>query len=46
MKDRLEKKLEGYKKQLEEAKALYFKLQGAIEATELLIKEGEKDTKK
>lgn len=35
----LEERLKNYKKQLEEAKALFFKLQGAVESTQLLIDE-------
>ena len=40
----LEKKLEDYKTELEKVKILFYKLQGAIESTELLLKD--KDKKK
>tara|TARA_R110002020_G_scaffold55591_2_gene154072 strand:- start:19656 stop:19796 length:141 start_codon:yes stop_codon:yes gene_type:complete len=41
----LKEKLENYSKQLDQARALFFKLQGAVESIQLLIDE-ERDVKK
>ncbi len=41
----LKEKLKGYKEELERAKIIYYKLQGAIEATEAQIKESDKSKK-
>ena len=41
----LKEKLKGYKEELEKAKMLFYKIQGAIEATESQIEESEKKKK-
>lgn len=41
----LKETLKGYKEELEKVKILFYKIQGAIEATELQIKESEQKKK-
>ena len=46
MKEKLEKQIEEYTKQLEQAKVFVFKLQGAIVSLTALVNEEEAPTKK